>query len=211
MSSGLQYVKSDNPFVSDDPKTYYDPDLRARALQAVVEGAPGEKFRYNNYNPLLVGMVIERATGKSVSEYLSEKIWQPLGMSAPATWSLDSEASGFEKMESGVNARAIDFLKFGRLFLHEGNWNGRQIIPADWVYASTKPDSLNDPARFYQYFWWVNRSREPDYHYYGEGNKGQFIYIVPSSKIIIARFGVEYGHARWPAYLAYLADEISKL
>ena len=101
-------------------------------------------------------MILERATDKPVSQYLEDKIWKPLGMDAPASWSLDSDASGFEKMESGINARAIDFAKIGRLFLNNGNWNSNQIISEKWVNESTRPDTTTDPAPFYQYMWWVD-------------------------------------------------------
>ena len=88
----------------------------------------GAEFNYNNYNPTLLGIILERATHIPVAQYLQEKIWVPLGMEYPATWSLDSEASGFEATLCCLNGRAIDFAKFGRLFLHNGNWNGQQII-----------------------------------------------------------------------------------
>ena len=115
MSSGLRYVEEETPF-SDDTKTYYDPNLRTVALSAVIEEEPGKRFHYNNYNYLLLGIILERATGMPVAKYMEEKLWKPLGMEAPASWSLDSETNGFEKMESGINARAIDFAKFGRLY-----------------------------------------------------------------------------------------------
>jgi len=89
-------------------------------------GFPGEKFLYNNYHPLLLGMILERATGTSVTNYLQEKIWKPIGMQYLGSWSLDE--NGFEKMESGINARAIDFAKFGRLYLHNGNWNEVEVM-----------------------------------------------------------------------------------
>jgi CubicO group peptidase (beta-lactamase class C family) len=108
MSSGLRYVEEGLPW-SDDTRTYYDTNLRSLALSSKIEEAPGKRFHYNNYNPLLLGMILERVTHKPVSQYLEDKIWKPLGMDAPASWSLDSDASGFEKMESGINARAIDF------------------------------------------------------------------------------------------------------
>jgi CubicO group peptidase (beta-lactamase class C family) len=73
-------------------------------------------------------MILERTTHMNVSQYLEEKIWKPLGREASASCSLDSDAHGFEKMESGINTRAIDFAKIGRLFINNGNWNGKQII-----------------------------------------------------------------------------------
>jgi CubicO group peptidase (beta-lactamase class C family) len=155
MASGLRYVEEETPF-SDDTKTYYDPNLRAAALSALIEEEPGKRFHYNNYNYLLLGIILERATGMPVAKYMEEKLWKPLGMEAPASWSLDSESSGFEKMESGINARAIDFAKFGRLYLNNGsNLNGEQIISEKWVSTSTSANSTSDPSIGYQYGWWV--------------------------------------------------------
>jgi CubicO group peptidase (beta-lactamase class C family) len=97
----------------DEPHVYYALDLRRLALSARKSEASGTCFRYNNYNLVLLGMVLEHVTGGTVSAYLQEKLWQPLGMEFPASWSLDSQRHGMEKMESGLNARAIDFAKFG--------------------------------------------------------------------------------------------------
>jgi CubicO group peptidase (beta-lactamase class C family) len=125
----------------------------------------GEAFKYNQCHPLLLGLILERTTGRTVSAYTSEKIWQPLGTELPATWSLDSTKHGFEKMESGLNGRAIDFAKFGSLFLHEGTWNGHQVISEQWVIESTAPDpgdarpwlshqDWKNAGGYYKYQWW---------------------------------------------------------
>ena len=148
MSSGIQYTEDENLFpllgapFSDDAKTYYYPDLRRLVLRDVKHGAEpvGKYMHYNNYHPILEGMILERVTGMPVAKYLEKTIWQPLGMEYPASWSLDSEATAFEKMESGINARAIDFARFGLLFLHNGRWNGQQVISKQWVKESTAPD-----------------------------------------------------------------------
>jgi hypothetical protein len=109
MSTGIRYAEHPTPF-GDDALTYYSPDLRRTALRVRASGAPiGGEWLYNNYHPLLEGLILERATGMSMSEYLQEKLWKPMGAEYSASWSLDSEASGFEKMESGINARAIDY------------------------------------------------------------------------------------------------------
>ena len=92
MSSGLRYDEMGLPW-SDDSLTYYDPDLGGLALAGTtVERPPGERFHYNNYNPLLLGLVLERATGMSVSRYTSTRLWQPAGMELDGSWSLDSAA-----------------------------------------------------------------------------------------------------------------------
>ena len=94
--------------------------MRKLALEKIkIEENPGENFLYNNYNPLLLGIIIERASNNSVSEYMEEKIWKQTGMGFKGLWSVD--ANSFEKMESGINCKAIDFAKFGRLYLRKGN------------------------------------------------------------------------------------------
>lgn len=188
MSSGIRYGEYSMPW-SDDTATYYAPDLRAVAISSPIVGKPGQEFHYNNFHPLLLGLVLERATGRHVAQYPEEKLWRPLGMEAPGSWSLDSEQSGFEKMESGLNGRAIDFAKFGRLFLNKGEWNGTQLIPAKWVDQSTRRDTTTDPAPHYQYFWWVNTKVTSNHHFYAFGKHGQYIYLVPEQNLMFVRFG----------------------
>jgi CubicO group peptidase (beta-lactamase class C family) len=206
MSSGIKYREFF--FLNgDDAKTYYYPDLRQLELeQTEIVDDPGDYFLYNNYHPLLLGLIIERATGTSVTDYLQQKIWEPLGMEFDGSWSLDSEDSGFEKMESGLNARAIDFAKFGRLYLNEGNWEGEQVIPAEWVAESTQadlsldydayyPDSFifGDGDGYYKYMWWGMNRGEGDYDFIAEGNHGQTIYVSPGKNLIIVRHAERYG------------------
>jgi CubicO group peptidase (beta-lactamase class C family) len=210
MSSGLKYSgegSGGGPF-GDDAKTYYDPNLRELALTVKPEVEPGTRWEYNNYHPLLLGMILERATGRPVATYLSQKIWRPLGMEADGSWSLDSKGDGFEKMESGINARAIDFAKFGRLYLNRGNWNGRQVVPAGWVEESIRLDTTTDPADFYQYFWWVDVVEPERGRFIARGNFGQFIYVVPDKNLVIVRFGEDWGYNRWPELLRSIADSV---
>ncbi|MDH3227846.1 MAG: beta-lactamase family protein [Thermoleophilia bacterium] len=216
MSSGLRYDEAPVPW-NDGAITYYDPDLREAALNdtVVVRGA-GEEFLYNNYNPLLLGLVIERATGRSVSEYLEAKLWKPLGMEADGSWSLDSTASGFEKMESGINGRAIDFAKLGALYLNAGRWRGRQLVPSTWVRESTRIDTSGDPSPYYQYGWWTPTGAAGP-AFMAEGNFGQYIYVAPEPDVVIVRFGREYGYGHrfkdglpgtWPELFGQIADDL---
>ncbi len=80
--------------------------------------------------------------GIPVSRYMEEKLWKPVGMEADGSWSLDSKGDGFEKMESGLNARARDFARFGMLFAKEGNWRGKQLISREWVEDSTRSAAI---------------------------------------------------------------------
>ncbi|MFN2237671.1 MAG: serine hydrolase domain-containing protein [Anaerolineales bacterium] len=186
MSSGLKYKAGSFFPWSDEPRTYYALDLRSLASEAKKLESPGQHFHYNNYNLILLGMLLERVTGENVSTYLQERIWKPLGMEFPASWSLDSQQNGMEKMESGLNARAIDFAKFGHLYLRQGNWDGKQVIPESWVAEST----IVDPdAKWtnYKYLWWIPHSGKG--RFMAVGNLGQFIYIAPDKDCMILRFG----------------------
>src|SRR5262249_59016356 len=94
------------------------------------EYRPGTHFLYDDRNPMLLGMMLEGATHEHVATWLAQRLWQPMGTEFPASWSLDSQASGFEKMESGINARPIDFLKIGQLVLRGGvAENGGGVLP----------------------------------------------------------------------------------
>jgi CubicO group peptidase (beta-lactamase class C family) len=223
MSSGLDYngTGSGGGLFGDDARTYYHPDLRALALGVRAGVSPGSRWQYNNYHPLLLGMILERATGRPVSTYLSEKLWQPLGMEAPGSWSLDSVHDGFEKMESGLNGRAIDFAKFGALYLQAGTWQGRQLVPRAWVEASTHPDpTMPTPATSppgeewarsvgYGYEWWVDPRASG--RFYAAGNFGQFIYVAPDRDAVLVRFGSGYGGADSATWLGVLRDLASRL
>lgn len=220
MSSGIKYIEYPLP-TGDDAKTYYSTDLRKLAVEETILKDPiGQYFHYNNYHPLLLGLILERATNKSVSEYLEEKIWKPLGMEYPASWSIDSTESGFEKMESGINARAIDFAKFGRLFLNKGNWNGEQIISEKWVTESTKADFTQNRDYYknawfykenvsYKYFWYSYPRGESDYDFYAAGHLSQYIYVNPQKKLIIVRNGKTDGKVDfWAELLHNLSNKL---
>jgi CubicO group peptidase (beta-lactamase class C family) len=195
MASGLRY-NTDRPIsFGDDNLTYEYNDLRHLALtETEVVEPPGTTFLYNNYNPLLLGLILERATGRPVTTYLQEKLWTPLGMEFDGSWSLDAEKNGFEKMESGINARAIDFAKFGRLYLNNGNWNGKQVVPSDWVAESTRDNGLiKDAPIYYGFMWWGEKCNPASQDYLATGNLGQYIYVSPAKNLIIVRNGDKYG------------------
>ena len=226
MNSGIRYVEGNElPFYytpfADDPLTYYPPDLREVALSVEASETPvGKAFRYNNYHPLLEGLIIERVTGMHVAEYLQEKFWKPMGAEFPASWSLDSEESGFEKMESGINARAIDFARFGLIFLHDGFWNGVQILPEDWVHESTEP-LRPDPriwesspfwleiGGYYKYHWWGINNPDGSYDFFAHGRYDQIIYVAPRKNVVIVRLGDQLDESViWPLVIYDVVDKL---
>ena len=211
MSSGIRYREGGFPSLGDDTYTYYGVDLRDIALNRTqVEQPPGVAWQYNNYHPLLLGLVLERRTGTSVSNFMATKLWQPLGAEADATWNLDSDRSGFEKMESGLNATAVDYARFGLLLLHNGEWNGRRIVSKRWVRASTRADPSTGQAYYfqYQYFWW-NDVERPE-RFYAQGKYGQYIYIAPDAGTVVVRFGRDSGvsNLKWLDTFRDIADRL---
>jgi CubicO group peptidase (beta-lactamase class C family) len=209
MSSGLRYEEQGTPW-SDDTETYYAPDLRKLALtDTEIVGPPGELWHYNNFNPLLMGMILERTTSQHVAEFMEERLWQPLGAQADASWSLDSEASGFEKMESGINASAIDFAKFGSLYLNEGEWNGARILPSSWVRESTAVSDETDPSPAYGYWWWTYQDDELGEYFVALGNKGQYIVVIPERNLVVVRHGRDFGDVNdWVDAIADIARSL---
>jgi len=210
MTSGLRFVRDDsNPF-SDDFITSHSPNMREAALNTEIVEAPGRRFHYNDYNPQLLGMVLERATGMSVSEYLATRLWGPMGAEADGSWDLDSEQAGFERMSVGLNGQAVDFAKLGWLFLHGGKAGDQQIIPQAWVDQATNPDAAiytdrADHAYYYQHYWWLDIENDA---FYAEGNFCQFIYVYPAADLVLVRHGSDCGGAYWTGLLGEIAQAI---
>jgi CubicO group peptidase (beta-lactamase class C family) len=198
MKSGIAFKDTDIPW-HDKSRAYYHPFLREVVTNLPIASDPGEEFVYNTFNPIILGIVVERAAGQSVVEYFESSFWQQLGMEFNASWSIDSEEDNMAKMESGLNARAIDFAKIGRLLLLQGNWDGKQIISEDWISASMAIDSSNLVSKFgdniyYQNGWWVyGPTEESLYTVSGWGHLGQYLYIFPDENMLVLRFGTQTG------------------
>ena len=223
MGSGIRYRLRDFPW-DEEAIAYFYPDLSTLMLTdlKIVEPA-GQSFHYNDYNTELIGLILRRATHRSPSEYLQEKIWKPLGMEYPATWSIDSDEDDLELMYVLLNARAIDFAKFGVLFLNKGSWNGKQIIPERWVIESTTMDSNDnrpwetypesrDDGGYYKYFWWGRTFGSDDYYFEAMGLWGQYIFVEPKTRVVIVRTGSKWGSVGpggWEQVMRYIATHLS--
>lgn len=186
MSSGLNWDESYyNPF-SMTARAYFGDDIREQILSLKVIEEPGKEFKYLSGNTELLAMVIEKVTGKSVSEYLSESFWKPLGMQQDALWQLDSEESGMEKAYCCIASNARDFARFGKLYEHYGNWNGKQLLDSSFVATSIKPRFEKSPH--YGYGLWLENYREKEI-FYLRGILGQYVIVIPEDDLIIVRLG----------------------
>ncbi len=204
MTSGLKFNEGYyNPF-GQVATFYYGTNLQNAIRHLKLKRAPGKQFEYVSGGTQLLGLVLVRALkGKTITQYMEEKLWAPLGMQYDASWSIDRKRDGLEKTFCCVNATAIDFAKIGRLYLHEGNWNGRQIVSKEWVAQSTKVDSSGGGAWYYQYQWWLP-TKSGDF--LANGHLGQYIYVNPAKDLVIVRLGKKPGKVKWGATFVGLAE-----
>ncbi len=152
---------------------------------------PGSYNRYNSTDTQVLGMLLREATRTSVTKYMQEMLWHPMGAQDSGYWILDSK--NMEMAYAGFNATARDYAKLGELYRLGGKINGKQIIPRDWVKASVKPDAphlmpgdnpLSDFPLGYGYQWWVP-DLSGDFSAIGVYN--QFIYVSPKSNMVIVK------------------------
>ena len=142
---------------------------------------PGEVWHYNTGETNLVGVLVSSATGKTLSQYLQEKIWRPAGMEAKATWIL--ARTGQEIAGCCIQAATRDFARMGLFVLANGMASGKQIVPADWfAQATVKQMPIGIPGRGYGFFWWTY----DDGSVAARGIFGQGIFIDAKRNLVIA-------------------------
>lgn len=166
--------------------SYYNHNHERILKMVEYDEGPGEEFRYDNGNTLLITFIVERATGRKFQDYFNEKIWKKIGAESEMLWTVDDDKRGNLKTFCCLNGLARDFAKFGRLYLNRGNWNGEQIIPESWIDESTKYDATDKSPWESEYFWWLG-PKEYGY-YYAAGLYGQYIIIYPKKNVIITWF-----------------------
>ncbi|MHC5310927.1 serine hydrolase domain-containing protein [Myroides sp. LJL116] len=149
---------------------------------------PGTHWNYSTGETDLVGILVQKATGQSLSEYISQKIWKPYGMEYSAYWLAD-ECSNDNLGGSGLSASLRDFSRLGMLMLDKGKVEDKQILAQEWLKdATTILYPTNDKGDGYGYLWWVSE----DGSYGAFGIFGQMIYINPHKNLVIAQM------AAWP-------------
>lgn len=202
MTSGIRFSNGYlNPWATSS-KLYYGDRLEDLLHRLKPAHPPGTKWAYSNVNYQLLGMLLARATGRPLAQYLEEKIWIPLGMEADAGWSLH-EDTDIEKGFCCINARARDFARFGRMMLNKGMHNGRQIVPREWLKQSFAMDTVDGSKQQYQFGWYLSAEQND---FYAEGLMGQFIYVAPSTNTVIVRIGNSLKlKVPWYSMFKYLA------
>ncbi len=163
---------------------YYGGDLHDAVARASSAEA-GRRWRYSEGDIQALGFVLEAATGRHLSDYLSDTIWKPLGMEAPALWSLDRE-DGMEKAFCCVSARARDFARFGRLYLDGGLSGGARVLHATVAHRETVHGVPTGDGYVHQQLWWTPPGSGGDFYAYG--HNGQYLYVNPAARTVIVQF-----------------------
>jgi CubicO group peptidase (beta-lactamase class C family) len=148
---------------------------------------PGTRFNYNTGETDLVGILVSKATGKSLAQYASEKIWKPFGMEQDAIWMIDR--SGHERGGCCMSMTLRDYARFGQFMLEGGmGRGGKRILPPGWTAQATTA-RIDNGIGGYGYFWWIR----PEGGYAAEGIFGQAIVVIPEERMVVAI------NSAWPA------------
>ncbi|HLU85990.1 MAG TPA: serine hydrolase [Vicingaceae bacterium] len=196
MSSGINFDEDYKSPFGHMAKAYYGTDLYELNSDYQVTETPGKTWRYLGGNTLILSFVLEKATGKSIAEYMSEKIWQPIGAKNTALWNLDSE-NGREKAYCCFYSNARDFARIGQLLINKGKWNGQTIISEAFLkQAMNGAQGLKDAngklVDFYGYQLWIAEYKNKKV-YYARGILGQYIITIPEKRLVIVRLGNKRG------------------
>ncbi len=202
MSSGVAFSEDYESFFSDVMQL----PIRVFGFRHPVTDILAELKRerepgsYNNYissDSIALGLLVSRATGSALTDYLSRALWKPAGMEGDAWWNTDYH--GNELGHAFLSARLRDYARFGRLYLNEGRRGDRQIVPAAWIHASVNPSEPHlqpgdNPDSFwtfgYGYQWWI--PEEPEGDFSAIGIWGQYIYVHPRTRTVIVKTGTDY-------------------
>jgi hypothetical protein len=161
------------------------------------EREPGTYNHYVSIDTQVLGMILKKATGQTITEYMKEKLWSQIGAESEAYWIIDK--TGMEFALGGLNITARDYAKLGQLFLDSGKWQGRQIIPKEWVLASITPDAPHVMpgkrasaalADGYGFQWWIPEGGKGEFD--AQGIYGQMIYVDPTTKMVIVKLASNY-------------------
>ena len=156
-------------------------DFAAGLTERFVDA--GAQWKYTSIDTHVVGMVARGATGRSVPDLMTEKLVQPLGLEQSPLYLTDGVGVAF--VLGGLNITTRDYARFGQMILQDGMWQGQQVVPADWVAASTVPSAPTQAGRIgYGYQWWIPVGARPGV-VMGRGSYGQYLYIDDQAQMVI--------------------------
>lgn len=184
MASGLNWDEAYYDPFSITTQAYFDEDLTPVILGLKGIEAPGKHYKYLSGNTQLLAMCIEKATGKKLTDYVSESFWKPMGAESDVFWQTDKK--GLVKAFCCIASNARDFARFGKLYLQHGKWNNQQILDSAFVAKSVVPRFKESPE--YGYGWWLSDYKNKQI-FYMRGHLGQNVIVIPEDSLIIVRLG----------------------
>jgi len=196
MASGLNWDESYYSPFSVTTRAYFDDHLEPVMLGLGMKEKPGTAYKYLSGNTQLLAMVLERATGKKLADYLSESLWKPLGANQDALWQLDSEEGGLVKAYCCIASNARDFARLGKLYKDYGEWNGQQILDSAFVAKSITPRFEGEP---YGYGFWLKDFKDKKV-FMMRGHLGQYVMVIPEDDLIVVRLGHSRGKTNATGY-----------
>ena len=203
MSSGTNWVEKYYSPLSITTRAYFDDDLEKVILGLKVVNEPGQAYKYSSGDTQLLAMVIEKATGKKLYDYLTESFWKPLGSENETLWQVDSKEHDLVKAYCCIASNAKDFARFGKLYKDHGKWRGEQLLDSAFVARSITPRFAESPQ--YGYGFWMQK-RDGKSFFMMRGHLGQYVIVEPEDNIIIVRLG----HQKSPdAANQIFSDDIS--
>jgi CubicO group peptidase (beta-lactamase class C family) len=199
MSSGLAMEESDSGFDPVSRMLFLEPDMAGFAERSRLKAAPGTTWEYTSGNALILSRIIRDAVGghaQEVVEFARKELFEPLGI---RTATIEFDSTGTPVGSIYVLASARDWAHFGELYRNDGVANGRRILPEGWVNYSAAPTLNAD----YGAGFWTNRGAHgdgaerikagmPEDSFYGSGNLGQRVVIIPSERLVIVRLGLTH-------------------
>jgi CubicO group peptidase (beta-lactamase class C family) len=188
MASGLNWDESYYSPFSITTRAYFDDDLSSVILGLKGVDEPGKAYKYLSGNTQLLAMCIEKATGKSLADYVAENFWKPMGAENEALWQTDHKG-GIVKAYCCFASNARDFARFGKLYQQHGKWNGQQLLDSTFIAKSTTPRFEASPE--YGYGWWLCNYKDKKI-FYMRGHLGQNVIVIPQDDLIIVRLGNQH-------------------
>ena len=198
MTSGVRWNedyedKNSDVALFNEHKAEPGVDATVSYMRTLSREAPaGDKWAYKTGETNLIGVLVSSATGKTLSAYLSEKIWAPFGMEHNGSWLLGS--TGHEISGCCIQASTRDFARFGQFMLEGAQIDGKPVLPEKWIAAATtRQADIGHPGKGYGYQWWT----DDDGSFAAQGIFGQGIFIDPKRKLVIA------SNSNWPKATDY--------
>ncbi|MBH0005302.1 serine hydrolase domain-containing protein [Psychrobacter sp. SWN149] len=197
MTSGYDWTEDYYFPINPTAESYYGHDLVKQMVNRDFKEACGGQFEYSSGDTQMLGIALSRALephGYTISSYLEEKFWQPLGMEGDAYWSLDG-SKNIEKVYCCLNASALDFAKFGQLLLNGGEWQGEQLLSkahVEWMITPNAAAFTEGQAQVYGHSVWTDMD-SPIPFYAMLGHLGQRVLVLPEGNAIIVRLGKQKG------------------